>query len=108
MTPFNFTTVIISWSPPFTLNGIPILGYDVTIAFDLNETIFVENPTLLYPVKHLDIESNLTVTVVPLNGVGKGKAASIIITLPLLPIPATTQAIPGTVYVYNTHSIICS
>ena len=27
----NSTTVLISWCPPFTLEGIPILGYNVTI-----------------------------------------------------------------------------
>ena len=27
----NSSTVLISWSPPFTLEGIPILGYNVTI-----------------------------------------------------------------------------
>ena len=27
----NSTTVLISWSPPSTLEGVPILGYNVTI-----------------------------------------------------------------------------
>ena len=42
----NSTTVLISWSPPFTLEGVPILGYNVTITNTTsgeNETMSVED-----------------------------------------------------------------
>ena len=40
--PINSTTVLISWSPPFTLEGVPILGYNVTIT----NTTSGENETM--------------------------------------------------------------
>ena len=47
--------VLISWSPPFTLEGLPILGYNVTITNTTsgeNETALVEDTmyTLLYSI----------------------------------------------------------
>ena len=76
VTPFNSTTVLISWSPPFTLEGVPILGYNVTITNTTsgeNETMLVEDTTLLYSIDHPDSENNFTVTVVPINEVGTGQ-----------------------------------
>ena len=67
----NSTTVLISWSPPFTLEGVPILGYDIIIANSVkNETISVEGDTtmLYYSIDDPDPDSNFTVTVVPING----------------------------------------
>ena len=80
VTPVNSTTVLISWSPPFTLEGVPILGYNVTITNTTsgeNETIPVEGDTtmLYYSIDHP--ESTFTVTVVPINAVGAGDDASI-------------------------------
>ena len=76
--PVNSTTLLISWSPPFTLEGVPILGYNVTITNTTsgeNETIPVEGDTnMLY----YSIENTFTVIVVPINGVGAGDKASII------------------------------
>ena len=57
----NSTTVLISWSPPFTLEGIPILGYNVTISNTTsskkNETLQVEGDTtmLYYSIDHIVI-----------------------------------------------------
>ena len=76
MTLINSTTVLITWSPSFTLEGVPILGYNVTITNMTsreNETILVKDTTLLY---HPDPENNFTVTVVPLNEVGAGQPAT--------------------------------
>ena len=73
MKSINSTTVLISWSPPFTLEGVPILGYNVTITNTTsgeNETVSVEDTTLLYSIDH---ENGFTVTVVPLNEVGAGQ-----------------------------------
>ena len=72
----NSTTVLISWSPPFTLEGVPILGYNVTITNTTsgeNETMLVEDTTLLYSIdNNPDPENNFTVTVTPINEVGAG------------------------------------
>ena len=79
VTTINSTTVIISWSPPFTLEGVPILGYNVTITNTTsgeNETVSVEDTTLLYSIDHPDPENNFTVTVVPLNRVGSGHSVT--------------------------------
>ena len=76
VTLINSTTVLISWSPPFTLEGVPILGYNVTITNTTsgeNETMLVENTTLLYSIDHPDPKNNFTVTVVPINQVGAGQ-----------------------------------
>ena len=78
---FNSTTVLISWSPPFTLEGVPILGYNVTITYTTsgkNETMLVEDTTLLYSIDHPDPENNFTVTVVPINEVGAGQPATLV------------------------------
>ena len=79
----NSTTVLISWSPPFTLEGVPILGYNVTITNATsgeNETMSVEGDTtmLYYSIDHPDPDSNFTVTVVSINGAGPGQAALIV------------------------------
>ena len=76
VTLINSTTVLISWSPPFTLEGVPILGYNVTITNTTsgeNETMLVEDTTLLYSIDHPDPKNNFTVTVVPINEVGAGE-----------------------------------
>ena len=70
---FNSTTVLISWSPPFTLEGVPIRGYNVTITNSENESIskWVDTGQLLYTPTHL--EDIFTITVVPFNEVGAGQ-----------------------------------
>ena len=76
VTPLNSTTILIFWSPPFTLEGVPILGYNVTITNTTsgeNETMLVEDTTLLYSIDHPDPGNNFTVTVVPINEVGTGE-----------------------------------
>ena len=79
----NSTTVLISWSPPFTLEGVPILGYNVTITNTTsgeNETMSVEGDTtmLYYSIDHPDPDNNFTVTVVPINKAGLGEASSFV------------------------------
>ena len=78
VTLINSTTVLISWTPPFTLEGVPILGYNVTITNTTggeNETMLVEDTSLLYSIDHPDLENNFTVTVVPINEIGAGQPA---------------------------------
>ena len=73
----NSTTVLISWSPPFTLEGVPILGYNVTITNTTSgEELETANTTMLnytFSIDHPDPDSNFTVTVVPINGAGPGE-----------------------------------
>ena len=84
----NSTTVRISWISPFTLEGVPILGYNVTITNTTsgeNETILVEDTMYMYTwpysIDHLDPENNFTVTVVPINEVGAGQPSTLEISL---------------------------
>ena len=97
VTLINSTTVLISWSPPFTLEGVPILGYNVTITNTSgeNETMLVKDTTLLYTVYRKYI--NITVTVIPINEIGAGEPADAALEIPL---PSTTMdalaSVPGT------------
>ena len=75
----NSTTVLISWSPPFTLEGVPILGYNVAITnttSEENETILETAITTMlnytFSIDHHDPDSEFIVTVVPINGAGPG------------------------------------
>ena len=85
----NSTTILISWSSPFTLEGVPILGYNVTITNIIsgeNETMLLNstghsNPqtSLLYSIDHPDPEYNFIVTVVPIDKIGAGQPAVILL-----------------------------
>ena len=85
MTLINSTTVFISWSPPFTLEGVPILGYKITITNTTsgeNKMMLAEDTShtsLQYSIEwDPDPENNFTVTVVPSNDVGAGKLTELI------------------------------
>ena len=72
--PVNSTTVLISWSPPFTLERIPILGYNVTIINTISgetNTIRINETFMKYPIGNV---KNFIVIVVPFNEVGAGNA----------------------------------
>ena len=71
VTVINSTTVFISWSPPFTLEGVPILWYIVTITS--GENVTVNNTWLYYPCH----EPSVDVTVVAVNGAGDGYPATL-------------------------------
>lgn len=74
----NVTSVLISWNPPFTLLGVPILGYNVTItntSSGQSKTFLVEDTTLLYSIDYPDMENNFTLTVVAINEVGPGHSS---------------------------------
>ena len=77
VTSINSTTVLISWSPPFTLEGVPILGYNVTICnpsikSEKNETMYIES-TAVYLYNYYSFDDNFTVIVVPINKGGAGE-----------------------------------
>ena len=70
---------MISWHPPYTLKGVPILFYHVKINPFLNAT--AENTTLYIPFELPQTEIIIAITVVPVNRVGEGKATSILTNL---------------------------
>ena len=79
VTPVNSTTIIISWIPPITLEGVPILGYHVTIntSVGTSDTILVKSKIMLYHfIEHTGNTLITMVTVVPINGGGVGKYAN--------------------------------
>ena len=77
MVSIDSTTVLISWSPPFTLEGVPILGYNVTITNTTSgEELKTENTTMLnytFSIDDPDPDNCFSVTVVPINGAGPGE-----------------------------------
>ena len=72
---------LISWTPPFTLEGLPIHGYNVTVTNTFNrksKTFFVVNTTqLVYVIDNPDPNDNFTVSVFPINAVGPGEIIEI-------------------------------
>ena len=72
---------LFSWTPPFTLEGLPIHGYNVTVTNTLNrksKTFFVVNTTqLVYVIDNPDPNDNFTVSVFPINAVGPGESKEI-------------------------------
>ena len=78
----NSTTVYISWSAPFTLEGVDILGYNVCVITTGNkETNLVIGTVLYYP---LDPDTgNFTAIVVPFNEIGLGGSADVTYTCEL-------------------------
>ena len=105
VTLINSTTALISWSPPFTLEGVPILGYNVTITNTSgeNETVLVEDTTLLYTVYRTYLK--ITVTVIPINEIGAGEPADVALEIPL---SSTTMdalaSVPGTIHKHLSKS----
>ena len=101
MTIFNSSTLLISWNPPFTLEGVPILGYIITIdntaSSDKNETIQTPgNAKMLYYTIDPNVNNNITVTLFPINMAGKGE--SLFTTTNILSqslSPSTTLLVPS-------------
>ena len=77
MTFVNSTIFLISWSPPFTLEGVPIFNYYVTIKTTDGESeqLYTEHSTLWYqPVQGT---TYIMITVVAINQAGPGQLASL-------------------------------
>lgn len=71
----NSTILYISWNPPYSLDGVTIL-YHIKINNSLNVTI--ENTTdYYYSIDPTQTETNVAVTVIPVNKAGKGIATSV-------------------------------
>ena len=72
----NSSILYISWNPPYTLDGVKILYYHMKINNSLNVTI--ENATdYYYSIEPTQTETNVAVTVIPVNKAGEGIATSI-------------------------------
>ena len=66
----NFTTVNISWSPPFTLPGTAITGYNISVTKNGKTTNYFTSYTyyMLILSESLCNEINVTVLVAGYNG----------------------------------------
>ena len=72
----NSSILYISWNPPYSLDGVAILNYNIKINNSLNVTI--ENTTdYYYSIDPTQTETNVAVTVIPVNKAGKGIATSV-------------------------------
>ena len=69
----------LSWEPPFTLAGVPILGYEVTVNNTALMSTTTTNTTTL-DVEHFNLEHCHTYqfTVAALNSVGTGGNTSVV------------------------------
>ena len=79
VTVINSTTIFVSWVSPFTLEGVPILGYSVTIA-KTRENVTISSTKLYVLEKQLynniiDDKNfpSLAITVVAINEGGAGQ-----------------------------------
>ena len=68
---------LLSWDAPYTLLGVPILEYRVSIS-GVNRTVPVENSTQLYIFSP---DHNFTVSVVAVNMAGVNPPTSINVTV---------------------------
>ena len=67
--------ILVSWTAPYSLDGVPILGYNVTVS-----GVHTGVSTALASSTSIELElgnscDNFTITVVPLNAVGNGLPA---------------------------------
>ena len=76
----NSTTVNITWSAPYTLDGVDILGYNITITNTSNgnilHTYFTQDTQ--YIISNIDGDpcTALTLTISGYNGAGDGNITS--------------------------------
>ena len=72
-------TVEVFWDPPFTLQGVPILGYNINITNVITGEIF--STTTEYTSIQISLEYSINVTIAAVNGAGQGNISIIIIDL---------------------------
>ena len=75
----NSSILYISWNPPYTLDGVKIIYYHIGINNSLNSlNVTIENSTdYYYSIEPTKTETNVAVTVIPVNKAGKGIATSV-------------------------------
>lgn len=71
-TQLNNTSVQLSWTPPYTLDNVPITGYYIDI---FNTTVTDTNTTIT--LTNTDPCTLTNVSVYPVNGAGMGESATV-------------------------------
>ena len=76
----NSTSLSVSWSAPYTLDGVPILGYNITITNTSNgntlSTYFTQDTQYVISINDGDPCTELTLTISGYNGAGDGDSSS--------------------------------
>ena len=76
----NSTSINITWSAPYTLDGVDILGYNITVTNTSNDNILCTYFTQCtqYTISNHDGDpcTELTLTISGYNGAGDGDAIS--------------------------------
>ena len=76
----NSTSINITWSAPYTLDGVDILGYNITITNtstgNILHTYFTQDTQYVISNKDGDPCTELTLTISGYNGAGKGDTKS--------------------------------
>ena len=67
----NGSSVLLTWTPPYTLNNVPITGYYI------NDNIFTSNNSIVLSTTDPDPCILTNVTVSPVNDAGIGETNSI-------------------------------
>ena len=82
----NSTSLNVTWSAPYTLDGVDILGYNITITNTSNgnilHTYFTQDTQYVISNNDGDPCTELTLTVSGYNGAGDGDTTSFNISFP--------------------------
>ena len=79
---FKNFLMLVSWEPPATLEGVPIIGYNVTVYDAENTHLMVFSNTMLtvnsFQVSGAELQAchNYTTTVMAINSIGQGNGTS--------------------------------
>ena len=79
ITKHDSCTVKVFWDPPFTLQGVPILGYNINITNVITGEIF--STTTKYTSIQISLEYSMDITIAAVNGAGQGNISIVIIDL---------------------------
>ena len=73
---------ILLWTPPFTLPGVPILGYNIDITTFLNSTVLQNDVTPVTQWEFCPVDLGFyNVSIAASNGVGEGDVYSYLLCL---------------------------
>ena len=76
----NLTSLNVTWSAPYTLDGVDILGYNITITNTSNDNIlhtyFTQDTQYVISNNNGDPCTELTLTISGYNGAGDGDTTS--------------------------------
>ena len=74
--------MLVSWDPPATLEGVPVIGYNVTVYDAENTHLVIYSNTMLtatsFQVSGVELQAchNYTTTVMAINSIGQGNGTS--------------------------------